>query len=167
MPSEASSCSFCPRIGSATVTRTTSRPSAARRSADPIPRGWRNVLEAIIVYIRDEIGRSAGLPREVGGIPLLMKTLLDHGFLYGDCMTVTGKTLAENVKAAGLRVVVFNPLPWTRSGTVEMNGETVFAKDVPPCGYRTLPLPPWISAPYFASIACATCEITGRLSFLS
>ena len=32
---------------------------AARRTADPIPRGWRNVLEAIIVYIRDEIGRKA------------------------------------------------------------------------------------------------------------
>src|ERR1700730_8881764 len=26
---------------------------------------------------------------EAGGIPLLMKTLLDHGFLYGDCLTVT------------------------------------------------------------------------------
>jgi dihydroxy-acid dehydratase len=34
---------------------------------------------------------------EVGGIPLLMKTLLDHGFLHGDCMTVTGRTMAENM----------------------------------------------------------------------
>src|SRR3712207_2920246 len=34
---------------------------------------------------------------EVGGIPLLMKTLLDHGFLHGDCMTVTGRTMAENL----------------------------------------------------------------------
>jgi dihydroxy-acid dehydratase len=34
---------------------------------------------------------------EVGGIPLLMKTLLDHGFLHGDCMTVTGRTIAENM----------------------------------------------------------------------
>jgi dihydroxy-acid dehydratase len=34
---------------------------------------------------------------EVGGIPLLMKTLLDHGFLHGDCMTVTGRTIAENL----------------------------------------------------------------------
>ena len=34
---------------------------------------------------------------EVGGIPLLMKTLLDHGYLHGDCMTVTGRTIAENI----------------------------------------------------------------------
>ncbi len=34
---------------------------------------------------------------EAGGIPLLMKTLLDQGFLHGDCMTVTGRTLAENM----------------------------------------------------------------------
>jgi dihydroxy-acid dehydratase len=36
---------------------------------------------------------------EVGGIPLLMKTLLDHGFMHGDCMTVTGRTMAENLAA--------------------------------------------------------------------
>jgi dihydroxy-acid dehydratase len=34
---------------------------------------------------------------EAGGIPLLMKTLLDHGYLHGDCMTVTGRTIAENM----------------------------------------------------------------------
>lgn len=34
---------------------------------------------------------------EIGGIQPLMKTLLDHGYLHGDCMTVTGKTLAENL----------------------------------------------------------------------
>nr|WP_188851408.1 dihydroxy-acid dehydratase [Aureimonas glaciei] len=34
---------------------------------------------------------------EAGGIPLLMKTLFDNGFLHGDCMTVTGRTLAENM----------------------------------------------------------------------
>jgi dihydroxy-acid dehydratase len=36
---------------------------------------------------------------EAGGIPLLMKTLLDHGYLHGDCMTVTGRTMAENLKS--------------------------------------------------------------------
>ena len=35
---------------------------------------------------------------EAGGIPLLMKTLLDNGFLHGDCMTVTGRTIAENME---------------------------------------------------------------------
>jgi dihydroxy-acid dehydratase len=32
----------------------------------------------------------------VGGIPVIIKALLDAGLLHGDCMTVTGKTLAEN-----------------------------------------------------------------------
>jgi dihydroxy-acid dehydratase len=36
---------------------------------------------------------------EAGGVPLLMKTLLDNGFLHGDCLTVTGRTIAENLKA--------------------------------------------------------------------
>jgi dihydroxy-acid dehydratase len=36
---------------------------------------------------------------EAGGVPLLLKTLLDHGFLHGDCLTVTGRTLAENLKS--------------------------------------------------------------------
>jgi dihydroxy-acid dehydratase len=36
---------------------------------------------------------------EAGGIPLLMKTLLDHGYMHGDCMTVTGRTMAENMKS--------------------------------------------------------------------
>jgi dihydroxy-acid dehydratase len=35
---------------------------------------------------------------EAGGVPLLMKTLLDHGFLHGDCLTVTGRSVAENLK---------------------------------------------------------------------
>ena len=34
----------------------------------------------------------------VGGTPAVMKYLLDEGYLHGDCMTVTGKTLAENLK---------------------------------------------------------------------
>ncbi len=34
---------------------------------------------------------------DVGGIPIVLKTLLDAGFLHGDCLTVTGKTMAENL----------------------------------------------------------------------
>ena len=34
---------------------------------------------------------------EAGGVPLLMKTLLDHGYLHGDCLTVTGRTIADNL----------------------------------------------------------------------
>ena len=35
---------------------------------------------------------------EAGGIPMLMKTLLDNGFMHGDCITVTGRTMAENLE---------------------------------------------------------------------
>jgi dihydroxy-acid dehydratase len=35
---------------------------------------------------------------EAGGVPVLMKALLDGGYLHGDCLTVTGKTIAENLR---------------------------------------------------------------------
>ena len=49
----------------------------------------------------------------VGGTPAVMKYLLEHGALHGDCITVTGKTLAENLRdlpglAAGQVVI----RPW-------------------------------------------------------
>ena len=41
---------------------------------------------------------------EAGGVPMLLKTLYDGGFIHGDCLTVTGKTMKENLKD-----VKFNP----------------------------------------------------------
>lgn len=38
---------------------------------------------------------------DVGGVAVVIKELLDNGFLHGDCITVTGKALAENVENAG------------------------------------------------------------------
>ncbi|WP_149360290.1 dihydroxy-acid dehydratase [Lolliginicoccus suaedae] len=38
---------------------------------------------------------------KIGGVPVVMKALLDAGLLHGDCLTVTGKTVAENL--AGIR----------------------------------------------------------------
>ncbi|MCV7410045.1 dihydroxy-acid dehydratase [Mycobacterium florentinum] len=35
----------------------------------------------------------------IGGVPVMMKALLDAGLLHGDCLTVTGRTLAENLAA--------------------------------------------------------------------
>ena len=35
----------------------------------------------------------------IGGVPLVMKYLLNKGMLHGDCLTVTGKTLRENLEA--------------------------------------------------------------------
>jgi dihydroxy-acid dehydratase len=37
---------------------------------------------------------------KIGGVPAVMKYLLKHGYLHGDCVTVTGKTIAENIAHA-------------------------------------------------------------------
>ncbi len=41
---------------------------------------------------------------EAGGVPMLLKTLYEGGFIHGDCMTVTSKTMKENLKS-----IRFNP----------------------------------------------------------
>ncbi len=47
-------------------------------------------------YVQEDLDRA-------GGLPALMKYLLDAGLLHGDCLTVTGDTLAENLReVAGL-----------------------------------------------------------------
>jgi len=64
---------------------------------------------------------------EAGGIPLVMKALLEGGYLHGDVMTVTGKTMAENlakVKFNENQVVVRktdNPISAT-GGVVSLKG---------------------------------------------
>ena len=35
---------------------------------------------------------------QAGGVPMLLKTLMDGGYIHGDCLTVTGKTMRENLK---------------------------------------------------------------------
>jgi dihydroxy-acid dehydratase len=64
---------------------------------------------------------------EAGGVPMLLKTLLDAGLLHGDCMTVTGKTHRENLKDVKWRddqkviYPVSNPLSPT-GGVVGLKG---------------------------------------------
>ena len=41
---------------------------------------------------------------QAGGVPMLLKTLYDGGFIHGECMTVTGKSMRENLKN-----IVFDP----------------------------------------------------------
>ena len=55
--------------------------------------------------------------QKIGGIPAVMKYLLEHGLINGDCLTVTGKTVAENLRdlpglAAGQEVIrpIENPI---------------------------------------------------------
>lgn len=49
--------------------------------------------------------------------------------------------LAQSVNAEGERIVVWNALPWTRSGIVMVDGKSLYAEDVPANGYRTYPIP--------------------------
>ena len=64
---------------------------------------------------------------EAGGMPMLMRTLLDGGFLNGDCLTVTGKTIAENLRDVRFNAAqevmrpVTNPLAPT-GGVVGLTG---------------------------------------------
>jgi dihydroxy-acid dehydratase len=44
-------------------------------------------------YLMEEVHR-------IGGVPAVMKYLLNNGFLHGDCLTVTGKTIKENLENA-------------------------------------------------------------------
>lgn len=59
---------------------------------------------------------------DVGGVPVIMKALLDGGYLHGDCLTVTGKTIAENlanvVLPDGQDVVRSTAQPITKTGGV-------------------------------------------------
>ena len=55
----------------------------------------------------------------IGGVPVVMKALLDAGLLHGDCLTVTGKTMAENLaddRPAGPRRQD-HPRAWTSRST--------------------------------------------------
>src|SRR5690242_3714617 len=50
---------------------------------------------------------------KIGGIPVVMKALLDAGLMHGDCLTVTGKTMRENLDAlapSGIDGEVIRPL---------------------------------------------------------
>ena len=59
---------------------------------------------------------------DIGGVPQIMKALLDGGFMDGDCMTVSGKTLGENLEAVKFnndqRVVRPTSDPITKTGGV-------------------------------------------------
>ena len=62
---------------------------------------------------------------EIGGIPMILKYMLDAGFLHGDCLTVTGKTLEENlrsVKSLSFNQDIIMPVenPIKKSGHIQI-----------------------------------------------
>ncbi|GAB2967781.1 MAG TPA: dihydroxy-acid dehydratase [Actinotalea caeni] len=58
------------------------------RIADRVPH--LGDLKPFGAYVMNDVDR-------IGGVPVVMKALLDAGLLHGDCLTVTGRTLAENL----------------------------------------------------------------------
>ena len=69
-------------------------------------------------YLMEDVHR-------VGGIPAVLKYLLNHGLLHGDCLTVTGKTLAENLNKiddleAGQNVIKSIEKPIKKTGHLRM-----------------------------------------------
>ena len=63
--------------------------------------------------------------QDIGGIPAVMKYLLDKGLLIGDCMTVTGRTIAENLKdlpslKAGQDIIMPLEKPIKESGHIRI-----------------------------------------------
>ncbi len=69
---------------------------------------------------------------EAGGVQMILKVLFDAGFIHGDCMTVTGKTMAENLKDIKFNEnqdVVYKPSKplSTTGGVVVLSGN--LAKD--------------------------------------
>jgi dihydroxy-acid dehydratase len=59
---------------------------------------------------------------EIGGVPVLMKALLEGGYFNGDCMTVTGKTIGENlenIRVPGDQDIIYSTAkPITKTGGV-------------------------------------------------
>ena len=52
----------------------------------------------VLCYLKPSGKYVATDLHKVGGIPLVMKILLEKGILHGDCLTITGATIAENLK---------------------------------------------------------------------
>ncbi len=59
---------------------------------------------------------------EAGGVPMLLRTLLDEGFIKGDCLTVTGKTIEENIASvefdSNQKIIYPAAKPITKTGGV-------------------------------------------------
>ena len=69
-------------------------------------------------YVMEDLHR-------VGGVPAVLKMLLEEGLLQGDCMTVTGKTLRENVKdvpglSSGQQIVRAFANPLKQTGHIQI-----------------------------------------------
>jgi hypothetical protein len=75
-----------------------------------------------------------------------LQSFEDHGNYIRTSQTIVQRELntrldhlAKSVNAEGERIIVWNALPWARSGMVDVDGKSLYAEDVPPNGYKTYP----------------------------
>jgi dihydroxy-acid dehydratase len=62
---------------------------------------------------------------EIGGVPAVMKYLLENDFIHGDCLSVTGKTIAENLKdvpalKVGQKIIAPIQAPIKKTGHIQI-----------------------------------------------
>ncbi len=74
---------------------------------------------------------------KVGGVPVVLKALLDAGLIHGDCLTVTGKTMAENLAEIAPPDPDGQILKSTKSAIAASGGITILGGSLAPDGAVT------------------------------
>lgn len=108
---------------------------------------WKKWLDELEKEPMPENGDYAKLPR--GSKRKWMQSYEDHRNYARNAARIVDREmesrmalLAASVKSDGKSVVVYNGLPWKRSGMVAVDGNEIWVEDVPAMGYKTIPYKP-------------------------
>jgi alpha-mannosidase len=127
---------------------------------DPLSKELANAYEGSFLYGEHTWGMNGGyggrdiwpLEEWKTKLPLekqkrFLQSFEDHGNYIRATQTIVQRELktrlallATSVNAEGERIVVWNALPWARSGMVDVGGRSLYAEDVPANGYKTYPV---------------------------
>ena len=101
----------------------------------------------------------------IGGTPSVMRYLLDNNMLHGDCLTVTGKTVRENLESVK-PVPVGNPIIMPLSEPIKETGHLqILYGNLSPeggCGFLITPLLTFVRLAHLFSTAGSVAKITGK-----
>jgi dihydroxy-acid dehydratase len=81
--------------GARFISQASSLHKAITAASSRVPTGPRGEINVELKLAITTQGRNISLK---GGVPIIIKALIDGGYVKGDCMTVTGKTIAENLR---------------------------------------------------------------------
>lgn len=148
-----------PLVASAEAQRTQLR---AWGLALPSPKAQvASAYENILLYGEHTFGGSAAVnvygeafkkydPAKIADLEGSWKDKFDYiAKAHGIARTLTRENLealAKAVKCKEGEAVVYNPLPWKRTETVDFHGQRIAASDIPACGYKVVPMPPPVEA---------------------